>query len=266
MSAWPDRRILDLFQIEIPILQAPMAGPATPELAIAVAEAGGLGSLPCALLNPAQIRTGIETIRKATARRSQCQFLLPHATNTRSGTRKALARAVGALLYRAGARSHPAGAGSSRLPFDNATCDLVETCRPEVVSFHFGLPERALLDRVKKTGAKILSSATTVAEARWLEAHGCDAVIAMGFGGGRTSRQFPLCRYGAAGRHLRLSAAGGRCRRNTGDRRRWRRRRARHRRRAGLGRLGGPDRHRLSLLARMQNAASASQSLAGGGG
>lgn len=57
---------------------------------------------------------------------------------------------------------------------------LVEECRPEVVSFHFGLPSSDLLARVKATGATVLSTATTVAEARWLERHGCDAFLAQG--------------------------------------------------------------------------------------
>jgi nitronate monooxygenase len=71
-------------------------------------------------------------------------------------------------------------AAGGRAPFDEAFCAVVEDYRPEVVSFHFGLPAPALLDRVKRTGAKVLSSATTLAEALWLEARGVDAVIAMG--------------------------------------------------------------------------------------
>ena len=70
--------------------------------------------------------------------------------------------------------------GAARLPFDEAACALVEALKPEVASFHFGLPDEALLARVKASGAKMIASATTVAEARWLEARGCDAVIAMG--------------------------------------------------------------------------------------
>jgi nitronate monooxygenase len=69
-------------------------------------------------------------------------------------------------------------------PFDNIMCDLVEEFRPEVVSFHLGLPERALMERVRATGAKIISSATTVDEAQWLESHGCDAIIAQGYEAG----------------------------------------------------------------------------------
>ena len=73
---------------------------------------------------------------------------------------------------------------SDRAPFNDAACQVVEAFRPEVVSFHFGLPEKSLLDRVKATGAKVLSSATTVEEAIWLEQHGCDAIIAMGIEAG----------------------------------------------------------------------------------
>ncbi len=61
---------------------------------------------------------------------------------------------------------------------------MVEEFRPEVVSFHFGLPAPDLLDRVKATGAKVVSSATTADEARWLEDHGADAIIAQGYEAG----------------------------------------------------------------------------------
>ncbi len=73
---------------------------------------------------------------------------------------------------------------STRMPFDGAMCDLVVELKPEVVSFHFGLPDQLLLRRVRDTGAKILSSATTVDEARWLEREGCHAIIAQGYEAG----------------------------------------------------------------------------------
>jgi nitronate monooxygenase len=65
-------------------------------------------------------------------------------------------------------------------PFGIEMCDVVAELKPEIVSFHFGLPEEALVKRVKDAGCTILSSATTVAEARWLEDHGADAIIAQG--------------------------------------------------------------------------------------
>jgi nitronate monooxygenase len=67
-----------------------------------------------------------------------------------------------------------------RLPFDEEMCAVVEEVKPEVVSFHFGLPAPALVERLKRHGVKILSSATSVREARWLASRGCDAIIAQG--------------------------------------------------------------------------------------
>src|SRR5204862_6161723 len=74
--------------------------------------------------------------------------------------------------------------GPGRLPFGDEAADAVAELKPAVVSFHFGLPSEALLARVRNCGAKILSSATTVGEARWLEAHGVDAIIAQGIEAG----------------------------------------------------------------------------------
>src|SRR4029077_5433616 len=73
---------------------------------------------------------------------------------------------------------------SVRAPFDEQMCDLVMEFHPEVVSFHFGLPDKNLLLRVKSAEAKILSSATSVDEARWLEDQGCDAIVAQGLEAG----------------------------------------------------------------------------------
>src|SRR5262249_57166347 len=69
-------------------------------------------------------------------------------------------------------------------PFGNAACAVIEEVRPEVVSFHFGLPEPRLVDRVKEAGCKVISSATTVDEACWLEERGADAIIAQGYDAG----------------------------------------------------------------------------------
>src|ERR671921_2864499 len=72
--SWPDRRIQDLFGIELPIIQAPMAGAVGAEMAIVVSEAGGLGSLPCAMLSPDQIRTELGIIRQRTSRPINLNF------------------------------------------------------------------------------------------------------------------------------------------------------------------------------------------------
>jgi nitronate monooxygenase len=182
MTMWPDRRILDLLRIDVPILLAPMAGPGLAELAIGVAEAGGLGALPTALLSAEQVRGEVATFRSRTraGRPINLNFFC-HAPPAPDPVRDAAWRDRLAPYYRElGLDPSAPIKPSARAPFDDALCRLVEELRPEVVSFHFGLPEPALLDRVRATGAVILGCATTVAEARWLDAHGCDAIIAQG--------------------------------------------------------------------------------------
>jgi len=181
---WPDRRLLDLFGIEHPIVQAPMAGAMDGELAAAVAEAGGLGSLPCAMLNVDQVRGEIEKIRARTGNPININFFC-HTPPRLDNAREAAWRDRLARYYRElGIDPAVPGPSSSRAPFDAAFCNLVLELKPKVVSFHFGLPEPALLARVKEAGSVVLGSATTVAEARWLEARGVDAVIAQGFEAG----------------------------------------------------------------------------------
>ena len=181
---WPDRLILDLFGIEHPIIQAPMAGAGLAELAIAVAKAGALGSLPCALLSPDQLRIQFGIIRQATSRPVNVNFFC-HRSPEPDPAREAQWRRKLEPYYRElGIDPKAPVPTSNRAPFDEQFCALIEELRPEVVSFHFGLPGRALLDRVMATGAKIISSATTVDEARWLEAAGCHAIIAQGIEAG----------------------------------------------------------------------------------
>jgi nitronate monooxygenase len=180
MPPFEDRRLLDLLGIELPIVQAPMAGASTPAMAIGVAKAGGLGSLPCALLTAGEARGQIAAFRAETGRPLNLNFFahrMPAADPVRAMAWRA--RLAG-YYVEAGLDPAIAPPEAGRAPFDDAFCALVEETRPEVVSFHFGLPEPGLLARVKATGAKILSSATTVAEARWLEERGVDAIVAMG--------------------------------------------------------------------------------------
>ena len=184
MNSWHDRRILDLFGIDLPILQAPMAGVSTPEMAITVSEAGGLGGLACAQLNVEQARKDLAAIRQATKKPINVNFFC-HMPPAPQPERIAAWRTLLAPYYRElGLDPDAPIPESNRVPFDEAFCALMEETRPEVVSFHFGLPTPALLQRVRATGAKIISSATTVAEARWLEERGVDAVIAMGLEAG----------------------------------------------------------------------------------
>lgn len=177
---WPDRRILDLFGIELPIIQAPMAGPVFADMVIAVAEAGGLGSLPTATMSVDEARAQLEIIRQQTGKPINVNFFChepPQEDPAREEKWRARLKPYYAEFGIDAASPIPT---SNRAPFDEAMCRLVEEWKPEIVSFHFGLPEPALLRRVRGAGAKIISSATSVDEAEWLEAHGCDAIIAQG--------------------------------------------------------------------------------------
>ena len=181
---WPDRRILDLFNIDLPILQAPMAGASDAELAIAVAQAGGLGSLPCAMLDIDQTRAALGVVRQRTTRPVNLNFFC-HADPAPDAAREAAwQKRLEGYYEEFGIDPASATGGPARTPFDAEACALVEDMKPEVVSFHFGLPERALLKRVRAAGVTVISSATTVEEARRLEAEGCDAVIAQGYEAG----------------------------------------------------------------------------------
>src|SRR5262245_18826899 len=177
---WPDRRLLELFNIELPIVEAPVAGAMDWELAAAAAEAGALGSLPCAMLNADQIREQMARIRAHTKKPINLNFFC-HSPPALSNEREARWRDRLAPYYRElGIDPAAPVPTSNRTAFDAAMCDVLEEIKPEVASFHFGLPNDALIRRVKAAGCVILSSATTAAEARWLVDHGVDAVIAQG--------------------------------------------------------------------------------------
>jgi len=169
---------------KLPIIQAPMAGAQGSRLAVAVSNAGGLGSLPCAMLSPEAMRNELTAIRAGTTQPYNVNFFC-HAPPEPSAERDASWRAVlwpYYLEYGIDADAVPAGPG--RTPFGAEAAEVLQEFRPPVVSFHFGLPSADLIARVKAWGSKILASATTVEEARWLEAHGADAVIAQGFEAG----------------------------------------------------------------------------------
>jgi nitronate monooxygenase len=181
---WPDRRLTDLFQIELPILLAPMAGAVDFELAAAVAQAGGLGSLPCAMLDPAKARDQMMRFRARSQAKVNLNFFC-HTPPELNNAREARWRERLAPYYRELGIDPAAPVPTSmRQPFNEAFCAVVEETKPGVVSFHFGLPDDDLLKRVKAAGCPVLASATTVAEARWLEARGVDAIVAQGYEAG----------------------------------------------------------------------------------
>ncbi len=173
-----------LLGIELPIIQAPMAGVQGSALAVAVSNAGGLGSLPCARLTLDDLRKELTAIKAQTDKPFNVNFFC-HTPPEPSAKREAAWRAALAPYYKEygiDADSIPAGPG--RAPFSAEAADMLEEFAPPVVSFHFGLPSTELLARAKALGAKIFCSATTIEEARWLEAQGVDAIIAQGLEAG----------------------------------------------------------------------------------
>jgi nitronate monooxygenase len=174
----------ELFGIALPILQAPMAGVQGSALAIAVSNAGGLGALPCAMLAPDAMRKELAAIKAGTDKPFNVNFFC-HAQPAADPQREAQWREALSPFYgEFGIDPSAIPAGPGRLPFNAEAADILEAFRPPVISFHFGLPDDALLARAKALGAKVISSATTVDEALWLEARGVDAIIAQGLEAG----------------------------------------------------------------------------------
>jgi len=177
---WPNNRILELFGIQLPIIQAPMAGSVFYEMVVAVSEAGGLGSLPCALLSLEQMRNELEAIRRQTSRPINMNFFCHTPPRVDANRERLWRQRLQRYYVELGLDENMPVPSANRAPFDEKMCDLVIEFHPEVLSFHFGLPEEKLVQKVRDTGAKVVSSATSVDEARWLEDRGCDAIVAQG--------------------------------------------------------------------------------------
>lgn len=176
--------LASLLGVRLPIIQAPMAGVQGSELALAVSAAGGLGSLPGAMLGADALRAELQRIRAVEGAVVNVNFFCHHAP-VPDPQRDAHWRASLAPFCRTwGLDPDMAWPAANRAPFDAHTAEVLEAFRPRVVSFHFGLPAPPLLARVRGWGARILSSATTLAEAEWLQAQGVDAVIAQGLEAG----------------------------------------------------------------------------------
>ena len=206
--------MLERIGASTPIIQAPMAGAGGTALAIAAMRGGAVGSLPCALLTPEQVAAQVAEVRGAARGPLNLNFFchrLPEPAPDERGWRALLAP------YYAEEGVQPGSPPPLRRPFDDALCAAVEAARPEIVSFHFGLPEESLLARVRGTGALVFGNATTIEEMRWLAAHGVDAVIAQGAEAGGHSgwflgdahRPVPLAELLAERIAVPVIAAGG---------------------------------------------------------
>lgn len=186
MVGWPNRRLLDLIGCEHPVIQAPMANVAGVDLCVAASRAGALGSLACGMISPERVREQVAEVREQTRGPINLNFFsfaMPEPVD--DGPWRELLRPY----YREFGIPEPEAA-ALRVAFDETYCAVVEELRPEVVSFHFGLPRSALLSRVRDCGAFIIACATSVEEAVFLEGHGVDAIIAQGFEAGGHSGRF----------------------------------------------------------------------------
>lgn len=177
---WSDRRLLDLLKIEIPIVQAPMVAVQDAEMAVAVCLAGGLGSLACATLSADQVREQVARIRSRVSAPFNLNFFCHEATDVDAFREAGWKRRLAPYYAELGVDPEAPVNFANRAPFDSKMCELIEELRPEVVSFHFGLPTQPLLRRVKSSGCIVMASATIVREAVWLEENGADVIIAQG--------------------------------------------------------------------------------------
>jgi nitronate monooxygenase len=177
---WPDRRLIDLFKTEFPIVQAPMAGVMDADLVIAAAQGGALGSLPSAMLSVEKAREQVNIIRQRVSAPVNMNFFCHTPVDADSLREAGWKRRLASYYSEFGLDPAAPVNAANRAPFDAAMCELIEELQPEVVSFHFGLPEPALLKRIKAAGSIVIASATIVREAIWLEENGADAIIAQG--------------------------------------------------------------------------------------
>jgi nitronate monooxygenase len=184
MRQWPDRRILTLLEIETPIIQAPMAGADSVALALAVCNAGALGSLACALKNTDEIRTTVRKLRKETSGPFNLNFFCHEMIAPGDAAVTRWKAFLAPFYLRWGLDIEAIPESRLRMPFDDEACAMVEELAPAVASFHFGLPAPGHVDRLKSRGIKILPCATSVAEAKWLEQRGADAIIVQGLEAG----------------------------------------------------------------------------------
>ena len=177
---WPDRRLIDLFKTEFPILLAPMAGVMDQDLAIAVAQGGGLASLPCAMISADKAREQVGILRQRVSAPVNLNYFCHTPVDADPAREAGWRKRLTPYYQELGLDPAASVNAANRAPFDEAMCAVIEELKPEVVSFHFGLPPAAMVKRIKAAGAIVLASATIVKEAIWLEQHGADVIIAQG--------------------------------------------------------------------------------------
>lgn len=173
-----------LLGTELPIIQAPMAGVQDSQMTIAVSNVGGLGSLPCGMLNKDAIVKELQLIKQATNRPFNLNFFCHEMPEYDANKHEKWQKTLQPYFSEVDATVQAQPNAPTRMPFNHDIADAIEPFAPPVISFHFGLPDDDLLARIRGWGGKILSSATTVDEALWLEAKGVDGIIAQGLEAG----------------------------------------------------------------------------------
>ena len=181
LVTWSDARVLELTGARVPIVQAPMAGAGGVDMAVGAIAAGAIGSLPCAMLSAGQVAAQVAQVRSRANGPLNLNFFC-HALDPAPDDSRW--RAALAPFYAEFRIDDPGSPPPLRRPFDADMAAMVEEVRPDLVSFHFGLPDQALLDRVRASDALIVGNATTVAEALVLQRRECDLIIAQGFEAG----------------------------------------------------------------------------------
>ncbi len=208
-------------ELDYPLIQSPMAGVQDVELALAVSAAGGLGSLPAAMLSSSQLDQSLGQFRQRLKGPINVNFFCHNSPKQDDRFSPQWMSALQPFFDEFEIDSTSIASGVERRPFSDEACEVLEQYRPEVVSFHFGLPSAELVDRVHAMGSLIAATATTLAEAQWLQAHGADWIIAQGLEAGghrghflspQLQQQLPLqelLRQCVEGTNLPVIAAGG---------------------------------------------------------
>lgn len=186
LADWPVQDFLSRTGARVPIIQAPMAGAGGVALGAAAIRGGAVGSLPCAMLTPDQVREQVAQVRAQADGPLNLNFFCHVLGDPPDETAW---RALLQPFYDKEGVGPPATPPPLRAPFDDAMCRVVEEVRPELVSFHFGLPDATLLERIRDCGIAVLGNATTVAEA-WELAGSVDWIIAQGFEAGGHAGHF----------------------------------------------------------------------------
>lgn len=201
-------RLCDALSIELPLLQAPMAGVAGADLVAAVSNAGGLGILPGAVMSPEELRSQIRAVRSMTSRPFAANLLLHSAlqppvdpSTVPDDVTRRINAALNTLRTKLGLRlvtDRP-----PRIPDTlDAALDVILEERVPVFSIGLGRPTAAQMDRCRRAGAKVIAMAATVADAVELSAAGVDVIIAQGSeaGGHRSTwTKRPTAQHAAIG-------------------------------------------------------------------